>query len=74
MRRPLSVLCCVLPVALLPSLQTVLLLTLCCAAPQATEIDANLLSLCIQEPLGVVGSIIPWNFPRESALSRPLPP
>merc|ERR1719305_171162 len=29
----------------------------------ATEIDANTLSLCIQEPLGVVGAIIPWNFP-----------
>merc|ERR1740117_1534188 len=29
----------------------------------ATEIDANTLSLCIQEPLGVVGQIIPWNFP-----------
>ena len=29
----------------------------------ATELDANTLSLCIQEPLGVVGSIIPWNFP-----------
>jgi aldehyde dehydrogenase len=29
----------------------------------ATEIDTNTLSLCIQEPLGVVGAIIPWNFP-----------
>ena len=29
----------------------------------ATEIDVNTLSLCIQEPLGVVGQIIPWNFP-----------
>ena len=29
----------------------------------ATEIDTNTVSLCIQEPLGVVGSIIPWNFP-----------
>ena len=29
----------------------------------ATEIDANTLSLCIQEPLGVIGQIIPWNFP-----------
>ena len=29
----------------------------------ATEIDGNTLSLCIQEPLGVVGQIIPWNFP-----------
>ena len=29
----------------------------------ATEIDSNTLSLCIQEPLGVVGQIIPWNFP-----------
>jgi aldehyde dehydrogenase len=29
----------------------------------ASEIDANTLSLCIQEPIGVVGQIIPWNFP-----------
>jgi len=29
----------------------------------ATEIDQHTLSLCIQEPLGVVGAIIPWNFP-----------
>ena len=29
----------------------------------ATEIDANTVSLNIQEPLGVVGQIIPWNFP-----------
>lgn len=29
----------------------------------ATELDVNTLSLCIQEPLGVVGQIIPWNFP-----------
>lgn len=29
----------------------------------ASEIDANTVSLCIQEPLGVVGQIIPWNFP-----------
>lgn len=29
----------------------------------ATELDANTVSLCIQEPLGVVGQIIPWNFP-----------
>jgi aldehyde dehydrogenase len=29
----------------------------------ASEIDANTLSLCIQEPLGVIGQIIPWNFP-----------
>lgn len=28
----------------------------------ATEIDSTTLSLCIQEPLGVVGQIIPWNF------------
>ena len=27
----------------------------------ATEIDANTLSMCIQEPLGVVGQIIPWH-------------
>lgn len=29
----------------------------------ASEIDAHTLSLCIQEPLGVIGQIIPWNFP-----------
>lgn len=29
----------------------------------ASELDANTVSLCIQEPLGVVGQIIPWNFP-----------
>lgn len=35
---------------------------LCCRAA-ASEIDFNTLSLSIQEPLGVVGQIIPWNFP-----------
>lgn len=29
----------------------------------ASELDANTLSLNIMEPLGVVGQIIPWNFP-----------
>eukprot|EP00941_MAST-03F_sp_MAST-3F-sp1_P003122 g3122.t1 len=29
----------------------------------ASEIDGDTLSLIIQEPLGVVGQIIPWNFP-----------
>lgn len=29
----------------------------------AAEIDSNTLSLIIHEPLGVVGQIIPWNFP-----------
>mmetsp|Transcript_8572 Transcript_8572/g.22406 ORF Transcript_8572/g.22406 Transcript_8572/m.22406 type:complete len:406 (+) Transcript_8572:475-1692(+) len=29
----------------------------------ASELDINTVSLCIQEPLGVVGQIIPWNFP-----------
>ena len=29
----------------------------------ATQLDANTLSLTIHEPLGVVGQIIPWNFP-----------
>jgi aldehyde dehydrogenase len=30
---------------------------------EATELDANTLSINIKEPLGVVGQIIPWNFP-----------
>jgi aldehyde dehydrogenase len=29
----------------------------------ASELDSNTLSLTILEPLGVVGQIIPWNFP-----------
>ncbi|NVO84638.1 aldehyde dehydrogenase family protein [Hymenobacter terrestris] len=29
----------------------------------ATELNSNTLSLIIEEPLGVVGQIIPWNFP-----------
>jgi aldehyde dehydrogenase len=29
----------------------------------ASELDANALSVNILEPLGVVGQIIPWNFP-----------
>jgi aldehyde dehydrogenase len=29
----------------------------------ASELDANTVSLNILEPLGVVGQIIPWNFP-----------
>ncbi|MBK7827532.1 aldehyde dehydrogenase family protein [Nannocystis sp.] len=29
----------------------------------ASELDADTLSLLIKEPLGVVGQIIPWNFP-----------
>lgn len=29
----------------------------------ATELDSNTLSINIKEPLGVVGQIIPWNFP-----------
>jgi aldehyde dehydrogenase len=29
----------------------------------ASELDANTVSLTILEPLGVVGQIIPWNFP-----------
>ena len=34
--------------------------TVCRVPPR---IQAGTLSLCIQEPLGVVGQIIPWNFP-----------
>lgn len=29
----------------------------------ATELDSNTVSINISEPLGVVGAIIPWNFP-----------
>lgn len=29
----------------------------------ASELDQNTLSVIIKEPLGVVGQIIPWNFP-----------
>lgn len=29
----------------------------------ASELDANTVSINIPEPLGVVGQIIPWNFP-----------
>ncbi|MEO1712089.1 MAG: aldehyde dehydrogenase family protein, partial [Bacteroidota bacterium] len=28
-----------------------------------SELDANTVSMNVQEPLGVVGQIIPWNFP-----------
>ena len=30
---------------------------------EATELDANTVSMNIHEPLGVVAQIIPWNFP-----------
>lgn len=39
----------------------------------ATEIDENTLSLNIKEPMGVIGQIIPWNFPL-LMLSWKLPP
>ena len=39
----------------------------------ATELDENTLSMNIKEPLGVVGQIIPWNFPL-LMLSWKLPP
>ncbi len=39
----------------------------------ATELDANMLSMNIKEPLGVIAQIIPWNFPL-LMLSWKLPP
>jgi len=39
----------------------------------ATELDANTLSMIIKESLGVVGQVIPWNFPL-LMLSWKLPP
>jgi aldehyde dehydrogenase len=39
----------------------------------ASELDENTLSMNIKEPLGVVGQIIPWNFPL-LMLSWKLPP
>ena len=39
----------------------------------ATELDQNTVSLIIKEPLGVIGQIIPWNFPL-LMLSWKLPP
>lgn len=39
----------------------------------ATELDENTVSLIIKEPIGVVGQIIPWNFPL-LMLSWKLPP
>jgi len=39
----------------------------------ASELDQHTLSLTIKEPLGVVGQIIPWNFPL-LMLSWKLPP
>lgn len=39
----------------------------------ASELDSNTLSMNIKEPLGVIGQIIPWNFPL-LMLSWKLPP
>ncbi|MGR7814002.1 aldehyde dehydrogenase family protein [Lacinutrix undariae] len=39
----------------------------------ATELDEHTLSMNIKEPLGVIGQIIPWNFPL-LMLSWKLPP
>jgi aldehyde dehydrogenase len=39
----------------------------------ASELDQNMLSMNIKEPLGVIGQIIPWNFPL-LMLSWKLPP
>ena len=40
----------------------------------ATEIDVNTVSLCVQEPLGVVGQIIPWCARQLSVASLPSRP
>ncbi|MCF6149967.1 MAG: aldehyde dehydrogenase family protein [Candidatus Kuenenia sp.] len=32
-------------------------------AGEITDIDANTISMEVHEPLGVIGQIIPWNFP-----------
>src|SRR3569623_1282129 len=34
-----------------------------CEESTVSELDANTVSLNIHEPIGVVGQIIPWNFP-----------
>ena len=37
----------------------------CLSAHKGTisELDSTTVSICLHEPLGVVGQIIPWNFP-----------
>ena len=30
---------------------------------EAAMLDENTLSLILREPIGVVGQIVPWNFP-----------
>jgi aldehyde dehydrogenase len=39
----------------------------------ASEIDADTVSLCIQEPLGVVGQIIPWKWAPHPRPPEPRP-
>jgi len=40
----------------------------------ATFLDKSTLGLFVREPLGVVGSIVPWNAPITSAVSKIAPP
>ena len=34
-----------------------------CTIGTISELDSSTVSICLHEPLGVVGQIIPWNFP-----------
>jgi len=38
-----------------------------------SELDENTVSICLHEPIGVVGQIIPWNFPLLMAIWKLAP-
>jgi aldehyde dehydrogenase len=40
-------------------------------AGEVSNLDANTVSMEVHEPLGVVGQIIPWNFPIDHSLELP---